>query len=577
MPATNQPNARTRREFLRVLGGAAAAGAVLAGGPALLAACGGGPTQPRQGVKKGGHVVEGITSDPATFNPIYITATSSAVAGYTVFSKLLESDKNGTIIPSIAKSVPRPESDGLTYRLEMRQDALWSDGQPLTADDAVFAFNLLHGSTYDIKAIAAPGYTDLQPYIDSVTAADRYTVVFKTKVPYAPFLSEVVATYSPLPKHILDPIARSNPHDFKANPFNLAPTVASGPFTLDHYDKGQQIVYKANPKHFLGRPNLDSYVLKIVDSSISVANQLKTGELDVGTIDPSLWDSLATAANVGRLSFATAQWDYFGYNMDPTNPKRPASGKIFGDPASGKAVRQALYHAVDRQKLVQKVYFNLAEVANSIEPQVSWSYNPKVKQYAYDVKLANDMLEQAGWKKGPDGIRVKDGVRLSFQVTLSDASSTHGTLVQALVEGWRQLGVDATPHPVPAVERNNAFNDRDFDVMLIGELQDVDPDSDLPSLFDSRDLDNGGDNFGYRNPQVDDLFDRAARTLDQSKRKDLYGQIQSTLADDLPMAALAWPKNLWGISKRVQGFDLGPFNRYGGRPWLKDVWVTDGR
>src|SRR2546429_223359 len=107
-------------------------------------------------------------------------------------------------------------------------------GRRLTADDFVFPYDLLHGSMYDSGAIAAPGYTDLAPSLDSVTALDRYTVLFKAKVAYAPFLTNIVAGYPPLPKHVLDPIARGTPAEFKNAAFNLAPSVVSGPFTLSH-------------------------------------------------------------------------------------------------------------------------------------------------------------------------------------------------------------------------------------------------------------------------------------------------------------------------------------------------------
>jgi peptide/nickel transport system substrate-binding protein len=482
---------------------------------------------------------------------------------------------DGALIPMIAKEVPKVATDQVTYRFDLRQDVTWSDGQPLTSDDVVFTYNLMAGSVYDYRSINSRFWPDLEQYLASVTAPDKYTVVIKTKTPYAPFLTNYVAGIPPVPKHVLEPVVQKSAADFRKADFNFAPTVVSGPFQFDRWDKSQQVVLKANPKHFLGRPNLDSYVTKIVPDGVAVANQLKTGELDVGGIEPSLWDDMATASNVNRLTFGQPAWDYFGYNMDPGNPKRPASGKIFGDPATGKAVRQALYYAVDRGALAERVYFKQADVATSVEPSTSWALTGNVPKYPFDVKKAADLLDQAGWKPGPDGIRTKDGVRFSFEVITNVGNKARETTIQVLAESWRKIGVDAQPKPIQFTEYVKTSTTRDFDMVMGGISAGVDPD--LTQEYHSRVIGKGLNRMGYHNPKLDDLLDQAVQVLDQAKRKQIYVQVQQTLMEDVPAAMLVWPRALYGVSKRVQGFNLAPFNRYQNRPWMKDVWVTDGR
>src|SRR5437016_3392639 len=119
-------DAWSRRDFLRAMGGAAALAAFGAGGLELLEACGAGGGGGSETPVKGGHLVEGLLADPSTFNPIYVTATTSAVATYTLFSKLLDSSADGALVPSIARAVPRPSGDQLSYRVELRQDVSWS-------------------------------------------------------------------------------------------------------------------------------------------------------------------------------------------------------------------------------------------------------------------------------------------------------------------------------------------------------------------------------------------------------------------------------------------------------------------
>jgi peptide/nickel transport system substrate-binding protein len=564
----------SRRDFLRGMGGALAFSAFLAGGVELLEACGNQPSAQNVAVKKGGHVAEGSTSDPTTFNYIFITDTASAIPQGLMFASLLNQRGDGALIPEIAKSVPKVESDQLTYKFDLRQDVTWSDGQPLTADDVLFTFNLMFGSVYDYKAINSPNWPDLQQYLESVTAPDKYTVVMKTKVPYAPFLTNY-GTLSPLPKHVLEPLALKAPGDFRKIDYNFAPTVVSGPFLFDRWDKSQQVALKANAKHFLGRPNLDSYVIKIVSTSTQIADQLKTGELDVGGIDPSLWDDMATATNINRVSFFGAGWEYFAYNVDPNNPAHRASGKIFGDPATGKMVRQALYHAIDRTKIANAVYFKQADVAYSVEPETSWALTANLPKYPFDLQKAKDMLDQAGWKVGSDGVRTKDGVRFSFEIITSVGVKTREAIVQILSEQWRQIGVDATAKPIQFPEYVKTSTTRDFDMVMGGIVTGVDPD--LSGVYHSRTIGHGLNRMGYRSTQLDNLLDKAVQVIDQSKRKPIYAQVQQILMEDVPAAVLVWPRTLAGISKRVQKFGLAPYNRYAARPWAKDIFVTDGK
>src|SRR5215469_275652 len=567
-------DAWSRRDFIRRMGGAAALAAFSIGGLEFLEACGGNQTAQTQNVRKGGHVTEGSLSDPTTFNTIFSSDTASSSLRGMMFAELLDFKADGTLIPMIAKEVPKVESDQLTYRFNLRQDVKWSDGQPITSDDVLFTYSLMAGSTYDYKAINSRYWPDLEQYLDSVKAPDKYSVIMKTKVPYAPFLTNYV--FAPLPKHVLEPVVQKSAADFRKADFNFAPTVVSGAFMFDRWDKSQQVVLKANPGYFRGRPNLDSYVMKTVPDGVAIANQLKTGEIDVGNgVEPSLWDDMATASNVSRTSFAQAGWDYYAYDMDPTNPKRPVTGKIFGDPATGKTVRQALYHAVDRQSLADRVYFKQADVATTVEPPTSWALSTNVTKYPYDPKKAADLLDQAGWKPGPDGVRIKDGVRFSFEIITNVGNKARETTIQVLAESWKKIGVEAQPKPIQFTEYVKTSTTRDFDMVMGGISAGVDPD--LSQIYHSRVIGKGLNRMGYRNSQLDDLLDKAVQVLDQGKRKQIYAQVQQILTEDLPAGMLVWSRALVAVSKRVQNFGIGPFNRYQYRPWLKDVFVTDGK
>ena len=519
----------SRRDFLKRTGGAVAMTAFMAGGlEAFLAACGGTSTttSTSQTVKKGGHVIEGAISDPTTFNAIYSQDTGSAIPIGLMFASLLNNRQDGTPIPEIAKSVPKPSSDNLTYKFDLRNDVQWSDGHPLTADDFIFTFKLQYDPKY-ADLVNAPNAPDFKDYIDSVTAPDKYTLVVKLKKIYAPFLVSYLVGFAPLPAHVLQPVVDAKPGDFRQAPYNFAPTVTSGAFTFGKWEKSQQVVLNANPKFFLGKPNLDQWIIKNVADSISIANQLKTGELDLGGIDPSLWEDMATANNVTRVSFVGPSWDWYGYQMNPNNPKGRASGKIFSD----KSVRQALYYAVDRQKLADKVYFKQAVPATSVLPGTSWALASDLPKYSLDLKKAESLLDAAGWKAGSDGIRVKDGQRFTFEIMTNKGNKNRESVVQVLAEQWKQIGVECKVNLVQFSQYVKTRQTLDFDMVMGGISFGVDP-SDINSQFETKFIGKGANRMGYSNPKVDDLFKQAALEQDNTKRLALYAQAEKIIIDD---------------------------------------------
>jgi peptide/nickel transport system substrate-binding protein len=149
-----------------------------------------------------------------------------------------------------------------------------------------------------------------------------------------------------------------------------------------------------------------------------------------------------------------------------------------------------------------------------------------------------------------------------------------GQTMQIIAEQWRQVGVATTQRTISFPEFVNLDNSRDFDVMVGSIVSGVDPD--LAQVYHSRTIGHGLNAMGYRSARVDGLLDQAVASVDRAKRKQLYVQVQQALMEDVPSAMLVWPRSLYGVSARVQNFNLGPFNRFG-RPWLNQVWVTDGR
>jgi len=551
------------------MGGAVAFTAFLGGGLEFLEACGNGGTSSSQQApqgKKGGHVVEGNFTDISYMNSVLSSDTASNTVISMLFEGLLVSKPNGDLIPGLAQAMPQVSSDGTTYTFKLRPNLKWSDGQALTSDDVLFTFNLMFAPEY--KDVNSPRRTDLEQNLESVTAPDGQTIVFKTKGVWAPFLA-LHAQREIMPKHVLGslPAKAINTADF-----NSAPSATSGAFKFVRWDKGQQVVLARNDSYHRGPALLDQYVYKVAPDSVTVTNQLKTGEIDFGPVDPSLWDSLATADSVNRITpFGVPTFTFYAYNLDPAKN----AGKLFVD----KPVRQALLYALDRQAMADRVYFKQATVADSVEPPISWAHSGAKPNYTFDKAKAESMLDSAGWTKGPDGIRAKGGVQLKFEMITNQGNKQRESLLQIMQQSWSDIGVSATPRLIQFPQLvTQITNQRTFDVFLVGFNFTQDPDE--TQLFASTSANPGGFNgFQFKNAQVDSVLKQAAGVLDQGKRKQLYAQFQDLMADQNPAPILLFNKGLYATSKRVQGLAggaYGSFNQFNSRSVVfKDVWVSD--
>jgi peptide/nickel transport system substrate-binding protein len=559
----------SRRDFLRRMGATAAFAGFMAGGAEFLAACGngGGSTaqQAPQG-KKGGHLVEGNFTDISFLNSVLSSDTASNQVISLLFEGLLGSKPNGDLIPLLAESMPQVSSDGTTYTFKLRKNLKWSDGQPLTSDDVLFTFNLMFSPDY--KDVNSPRRSDLELHLQSITAPDPTTVVFKTKGVWSPFLA-LHAQREIMPKHVLGTLAAKA---INTADFNGAPSATSGAFKFVRWDKGQQVVLARNENYYRGQTYLDQYVYKVVPDSVTLVNQLKTGEIDFGPVDPSLWDSLATVDNLNRIDpFGVPTFTFYAYQMDPAKP----AAKFFGD----KAVRQALLYALDRQQMADKVYFKQATIADSVEPPISWAHSNAKPSYGFDKKKAESLLDGAGWAKGSDGIRAKGGVQLKFEMITNQGNKQRESLLQIMQQSWSDIGVSATPRLVQFPQLvTQITNQRTFDIFLVGFNFNQDPDE--SQLFASTSANPGGFNgFQFKNPQADQLMNQAAATLDQGKRKQFYAQFQDLMNEEAPAPILVFNKGLWAASKRIQGITnsvFGSYNQYTSRSWFtKDVWASD--
>jgi peptide/nickel transport system substrate-binding protein len=481
-----------------------------------------------------------------------------------LFDGLLTSTADGEAAPAIAKDLPTVSADGKSYTFHLRQDAKWTDGTPVTSDDVVFTYKVMFDPAY--KDFPFSRRAQAEQNIDSVTASDKYTVVITTKKVYAPLILQF-GMWGLMPAHVLGQLSAK---DLTTAPFNQNPNVTNGVFKFVKWEKGNQISFARNDGYYRGAPYLDTYVFKVLGSGTAIANQLRTGEVDFGYVEPSALDTIASSSNVDVKKFTVPTVEMLFLQL---NPAKPVS-KILGD----KNVRKALYTAIDRQALVDGAAFKQGEVANSFYPPAAFVYNSGVQPtYTFDKAKAASMLDAAGWAMdSATGIRQKDGVKMSLEFLGQSGNKTHQLIFEIVQQQWKAVGVNLTSKFLEFQQYISAFFGHNFDILAFTLTQLQDPDSSLSVLWNSANAAPGGANAGaYINHSLDALMDQANAVVDKNQRKSIYAQIQDILADDLPYLGLFFEKRLWGINKRVGNMAMtGTYAQYW-RPWMKDVFVSD--
>jgi peptide/nickel transport system substrate-binding protein len=449
-------------------------------------------------------------SDPGSFNPAVTTSGNVHPVTDQIFNGLVGLDEQMNPVAELADRWEIADG-GRTYTFTLRTGVRWHDGQPFTSADVKFTFEemLLE---YHSRTRAA-----LRGILTEITTPDAATVVFRFSTPYAPLLQRLdVVEASILPKHLYEG------RDPLTAPANLAP-VGTGPFRFARYDKGQFVELTRNPAYFRpGLPTLDRVVFRVLPSTSTAVLALERGEIDFApsVSGPDLPRLRAMPAIVLERTPAGSGGSFCQDVMFPNLARAPFD-RI--------DVRRAIYTALDREFLVERVYFGEGTPSTGpISRKLAWAYTSDVRTYPYDPAAAERLLDGAGLPRGPDGVR--------FRVTLTHPSN-HARFGQAVREQLRRVGIDLA---LEGLEFNasvaKTFVRKDFDLGLASFCNGADPDIGVRRVYVSSNIapvpfSNGA---GYRSPEVDALFAEAATALDRSARAAVYARIQRILTEDLP-------------------------------------------
>lgn len=471
----------------------------------------------------GGTFITAINADPVSLNGIYANdGASIAVLSY-VFNPLTLGGENwGTEIKGDLAESYEVSEDGLTWTFHLRDDVVWHDGEPFTADDVIYTFETIQGAEDDIAPFRPRFLQNGEPI--QFEAADDYTVVATLTEPNASFFTDISVPI--VPRHVLEG------QDLREGPFNRAP-VGTGPFRVTEWNTGESIVLEANENYFRGRPCLDRIIFRIIPDDQAQVNALLAGEIDF--IDNVPGASVAQFENNPDYTLTVAELDslfqiFFNNALEKFQDVR---------------VRRALLMAIDRQALIDTVLQGYGEVHNShFDAVVPFYEQDKLGGYDYDPEAAGALLDEAGITDSDgDGIRERNGEPFTIELlTFTEGFRDYSDYAQVVQAYWEDIGIDVELRQgdlATLVEQlyTNRVWEKPFEVHTSGWAQ-IGPEPNSYANFYITTEALGPNIPNYDNPEVNELFEEARRTTDFDARMAIYEQIEAILWEELPTLPL---------------------------------------
>lgn len=393
---------------------------------------------------------------------------------------------------------------------------------------------------------SVPGTRIGHDQVADISAPDDYTVTMTLAQPYAPFLLTWADTYI-VPEHIL-----SDVEDLNTAEFNSTAPVGTGPFTFEQRVAGDNITLQANPNYHGPGPYLDTVIFKYVPDLNVLYTQFQTGEIDATGIQGITAENFAEAQTLEGKVIHNEPTGFVEFiYMNHGNP-------VFQD----LTVRQALYAAMDKQNIIDTIYYGVHSPIESYLPTQSWAFNPDLEPQVFDIAAANAMLDEAGWAPGDDGIRQKDDVRLSFTNSTTAGNAVREQAQQYLQQTWREIGVDMQIENMPAaVIWGDYFNLSEYDSVMVGWTNPPDPDgtSRFHSAYIPAQGGGGQNTMQYKNEELDALWEAGVAELDQDARAEIYRQAQQILRDDLAYLPIFQYTFIEGTAEGLENYRQNAF------------------
>lgn len=475
----------------------------------------------------------GTTLDLANDNPW------GAVAGYDWGVATIQYDmllqfgvEDLSPAPGLAEGC-EPNADYTEWTCTLREGLMWSDGTPLTSEDVAFSYRFVIDN--NISA-----YRSYFPHNPTFETPDERTLIWRAERPtFAPDLPPWVYV---VPKHVWEPYDGKDRKEIRSAP--NTPSVASGPFTLTRWERGQGWTMERNPYFWGKRPVVDRIEFRVFDNQEAMVQALRNGEIDFADgLSAPVFQSLEGAPNVRAHRVVSDWWLNLAFNFGGQSKDADPHPALHDH-----TVRQAIAMAIDKQEIVDKVYLGYANPGDTIVREASayWHLDiPAEEEHPYDPAAANALLDEAGYVDSDgDGVREDPESGRPFRLLMPASEETAGAVEAGrLIVGYlEQIGMDVELQPASDAKMNDYWSSGDFDMYIWYWSGDPDPNYQL-WVFTSGQCGSWSDGC-WSDPTYDRLYEKQLETFDREERREVVYEMQRYVYEALPGIVLAYPSSL---------------------------------
>jgi peptide/nickel transport system substrate-binding protein len=483
-------------------------------------------------------------NDPDTLSPLVgnfqVDVDLSMFWGGYLFNY---SDANA-LVPELAVEVPTLANggvshDGRTITYHLRKGVTWQDGAPFDASDIVFTWRAVMNPSNDVGN--RQGYDDIR----RIDTPNPFTAVVHLERPYGPFVNTFLtmsaSPYPVYPRHLLAKFP-----DLNRVPYNSAP-IGTGPFKVVEWHRGQTLRMVANPHYWRGPPKLSEVDYAAIPDENTVLTAIQSHSIDLwANAGATLYGQGSKIAGTHAVLTPFTQYSRIAFNT-----QRPIMSEL--------SVRRALAMATDRKRFIDVVTYGVQTLSEGDQPTFSWAYDDALEPVPYGPARAGTLLDAAGWRRGPDGIREKNGRRLHIEIATITGSAVGNRLAVLLQSAWREIGVEAdvklyvSSLMLASYGGGGIVQTGKFDVEFSSWVNGIDPDD--AAQFTCDQFPPHGQNTSRYCDRTIDAQERIALTsYDRPTRKRAYARIQQRLVDGLPFLTMWFWRRFDVVSDDLKGY-----------------------
>jgi len=485
--------------------------------------------------KNGGEYIEGIVGQPRYLNPM-ISAYNNTDKDLSriIYSNLFKYDDNGKLQNDLVESYEISE-DKTTYTVHIRQDVFWHDGEKLTAEDILFTTKLISDPNYKIPIRS--NWSGIETKL-----INDYTIAFKTTNPFAGFLD--ILTFGIMPKHLWESVG---PEKFTITELNLNP-IGSGPYKFNSFQKdsnGNIISYKliANPQYYKQKPYISklTFIFHTEEDIIDAYNSKEIMGMHNISAQRVSEIKKIQSTNLHKIDVPWYFAVFFNQNKSVPLPY--------------DEVRRALAHATNRQEIIDDVFNGNAQPSFSPFLPSMPGYTDDINKFDFSADTANKIFEDNDWKKGDDGVRIKNDTRVEFNLIVIDQPDLI-RIAEIIKNQWESVGarVNINTFSIFDIQQNN-IRPREYDALLFGQGLGghLDP---YPFWHSSMRKDPGLNLSIFNSSDIDKLIEDGRVEFDEEKRASIYQEFQKKLAEEVPAVFLYNPSYLYPVNKSIRGNEI---------------------